>query len=161
MKTSSVFTWKDRNRRNGLKVKRFKILLKHFQKSDIDCQTSVQSKTAGSPLLSHPGKLIQNFFPKFQFSGVWHRRISGKLIQYYFEISISEAWAGPITEKFIHKFFVSTHSVMVKYRDMSRTDLKPEIGLCHATRFTPQNSKIDFWMSFPEIGLAHSPEIRN
>ena len=32
----------------------------------------------------------------------------------------------------------------------------PELDLCH-----PQNSKIDDWMSFPEIGLAQDPILTN
>ena len=65
-----------------------------------------------------PWKTYPEFFPKFQFSGEWHRQISGKIIQYFFGISISRAWAGTISGKFIH-FFVSNFSVFVKYRDMS------------------------------------------
>ena len=36
-----------------------------------------------SPLSANPGKPIQKI-PTFQFSGVRHRRVSGKLIQYFF-----------------------------------------------------------------------------
>ena len=69
--------------------------------------------------MANPGKLIQNFFhPKFQFSGVWYRRISGILIQYFFKISISEAWAGPISGKPVH--------IWISF---------PDIGLCHAPEF--------------------------
>ena len=53
------------------------------------------------------------------FWGLWHRRISRKLIQYFSKILIFGAWAGPISGKFIHQFFVSTYSVCVKYLGMS------------------------------------------
>ena len=46
--------------------------------------------------------------------------------------------AGPIFGKFIHQFFVSTFSVFEEYRGMSYTDL---------------------WTNFPEIGLAHVPNL--
>ena len=60
--------------------------------------------------MANPGKLIQKFSHNFSFPG-W---TSGKLIQYFFKIAISGALAGPISEKFIDQFFVST-SVFVKY----------------------------------------------
>ena len=73
-------------------------------------------------LIGKSWKIHPENFPKFQFSEVWHRPISGKLIQYFFKISISwRAWAGPISGKFIHQFFVSTYSVFVKYRGTSHT----------------------------------------
>ena len=66
-------------------------------------------------LIGKSWKTHPEILPIFQFSGVSHRRISGKLIQYFFEISISGAWAGPISGKFIHHFFVSTY-FQIHYR---------------------------------------------
>ena len=37
-------------------------------------------------LLGKSWKARPEIFPKFQFSGMWHKKISGKLIQYFFEI---------------------------------------------------------------------------
>ena len=39
-------------------------------------------------LIGESWKTHPEIFPKFQFSGAWHRPISRKLIQYIFEISI-------------------------------------------------------------------------
>ena len=50
---------------------------------------------------------------------MWHRRISGKIIQYFFEISIFGASAGQISGKLVH--------IWMSF---------PEIGLCHALEFT-------------------------
>ena len=44
----------------------------------------------------------------------WHILENSSRI--FSEMSISGAWAGPISAKFIHQFFVSTYSVFVKYR---------------------------------------------
>ena len=73
-------------------------------------------------------------FPNFQFSGVWHRRISGKLIQYFFEILIS----GPELDRFL------------VYSSIFGWVFQKSVCV------TPRNSKIDCWMSFPEIGLTHA-----
>ena len=45
-------------------------------------------------LIGKSWKAHPKIFPKFQFSGSWHRPISGKRVQYFFDISISGAWAG-------------------------------------------------------------------
>ena len=49
-----------------------------------------------------PSETHPEIFPKFQFSGACHRQISGKLIQYFFEILISGALAWLIPGKFVH-----------------------------------------------------------
>ena len=59
--------------------------------------------------------------PKFQFSGGDTAGFYGKLIQYFFEFSISGTWARTFSGKLIHKNFMSTYSVFVKYRGMSQT----------------------------------------
>ena len=64
-------------------------------------------------------QILEKSFRNFSFPGCNTRRIAGKHIQYFFEISISGAWAGPISGKFIHQFFVSTYSVFGQYRGMN------------------------------------------
>ena len=64
-------------------------------------------RTDSLTLIGKSLKTQTEIFPKFQFSRVLHRRISGKIIQYFFQISISGAWTGPISRTFIHQFFVS------------------------------------------------------
>ena len=54
-------------------------------------------------LIGNPGKLIQKCFRNFSFPGC---DTDG-----FLENSISGVWAGPISEKFIHQFFVGTYSV--------------------------------------------------
>ena len=69
-------------------------------------QTTWESKSIKPRHLTLIGKSWKTHsenFPKFQFSGVWHRRISGKLIQYFFEISILGLWAGQLSDEFSSK----------------------------------------------------------
>ena len=103
-------------------------------------------------LISKSWKNHPEFFPKFRFSGVWHRQISGKLIQYFFEISISRAWARPYYWK-IHPSKFSSNTVW----------LRPWNALCHLQKTEISEQLMDaFSCSCPgnsSIRVSYLPKL--
>ena len=113
-------------------------------------------------LIGKAWKTHSEIIPKFQFSGACHKLISGKLIQHFFRslnfrgMSCADFW------KIHQSKFVSFCNKMG--HDLDR--YKYGLVFQKSVFVTPRNSwniifrlNALFWISFPEIGLAYTPEI--
>ena len=87
-------------------------------------------------------KTHQEIFPKFQFSGVLHRRISGKLIQDFSEIKIS----GHELDQFLVK-----SSTWMSF---------PEIGLAYAPEIRISKKKVDEFSRNPSLSYPGELKFR-
>ena len=94
----------------------------------------MSSKTQKSQPLTLIGKSRRThpeIFPKFQFSGSWHRPISGKVIQCFFQnfnfrgMSVTDCW------KIHPSFFVVFSFYKILWHELDR---------------------LQIWTSFPEMG---------
>ena len=77
------------------------------------------------------------YFPKFKFSGRWP--ISGKFVQFF--------------SKFQH----SSHELDQFLENLSIYGSRSGSIFQKTVSVKPENSKIDNWMSFPEISLVQDP----
>ena len=115
-------------------------------------------------------KTHPEIFPKLQFPGFWHRLISKKLIQFFFQnfnfrgMSWTDFWIvhPSIFCEYLFSFSkISWHELDRFLENSSIFGWNFQKSVC----VTPRNSKfifwlnVLFWMSFLEIVLAHTPDL--